>query len=262
MCGIAFVINYGRKHLDIDYVYDIFDMLNVRGTDASGMYFERVEDNRIAKRTIKVPLGSDELIKQLQGYKKEDEMSKFALNGKEYFIMFHCRQKTRGSEYNNANNMPIFSKNYLLIHNGVISNAKIPEYPYKAEVDSEEILANVETYGILEGIKKCNGSMAIILKPIKERRIYVYRNTNPMDFVYSLNSDVLIGCSNGAYALPDFQYADITNNLIRPKTSLITVPAYQLMTISFKKPEIKLLADLTVKTTIIGDVDHNEGYNG
>ena len=247
MCGIAFVINYGKKIMDIKFLERLFINLSIRRTDSSGYYCERIEDEKIAKRMIKAPMESSKLLDKIKLYEPKDKAYGSQLNGKESLIMFHCRQKTRGTEYDNKNNMPIWSKNYVLIHNGIISNDKLDGYKYSAEVDSEEILARIETYGLVKGINGCLGSMAIAIKPVKNRILYVYRNTNPLDLVYIHKHDILVGCSNGDYSqYEEFDHSKLLETLTSPIQTVVELPPKNLFCISLTRNKIKHIADLSV----------------
>ena len=74
-------------------------------------------------------------------------------------IVGHCRQKTKGTERNNANNHPIVRDLIVGVHNGMIHNDDITFNNYKdaikrnGEVDSEIIFALIE-YFSQEVIKK------------------------------------------------------------------------------------------------------------
>jgi len=149
MCGIAFFINYGKQQLNPEYVYELFEQLNLRGTDASGYYFERLENGKMVNRMVKAPVDSESLIYNCKQWENGDSLYPYKIDGTERLIMLHCRAKTRGSQFNNRNNMPIESKRYVLIHNGVVNNVKMEKYDYQAEVDSEEILARIERLGIV-----------------------------------------------------------------------------------------------------------------
>ena len=57
-------------------------------------------------------------------------------------MILHTRMKTQGSEKNNANNHPLFSKNGIaIVHNGIIYNDKeiFGKKERDAEVDSVKV---------------------------------------------------------------------------------------------------------------------------
>ena len=246
MCGIAFFVNYGEKKMNINLFYDLFSMLSIRGTDSSGYYFERMEEKKSVKRMIKAPIESKKFIKTMEQWKEGDALYKFKLNGTEKLIMFHCRQKTRGSELNNKNNMPIASKNYVLIHNGVMLNTKLKDYDYSAEVDSEEILARVEKMGVKKGIKECDGSMSIALKPIDRDTLFLYRNSNPLEIVFMEKDNILMGCSNANYVEP-FDKTRIGIKIFKTRKNYVELPSQFLFTLNLNKHSIIKIAEIPCK---------------
>jgi len=160
--------------------------------------------------------------------------------------MFHCRQKTRGTELDNKNNMPIYSKNYVLIHNGMVHNEKLKDYTYNAEVDSEEILARVETLGIQKGIKECEGSMAIAIKPFDKNFLYLYRNTNPIELVFLEDYNILIGCSSANY-VGSLNNHRIGKQLFEDKKNYLSLPSHFIFKLSLEKKSIIKMAKISRK---------------
>jgi len=169
------------------------------------------------------------------------------LMGNERLILLHTRLKTAGTELNNLNNHPIWSRNsiekkYVLIHNGQIYEGWVKEYKYLAQVDSEDILASIETYGISNGLKRIKGTMAIVFKQMKEDILYIYRNNQPIDLVYLPKEKLLIGSSDEKYidkVKEDTEKPNLTKTLIECNYRAITVPSDTLFSINLKKPNIK-----------------------
>lgn len=257
MCGIAFVINYGTTPITPEFLRDLFVDLSNRGKDASGIYFERKEKGKNIRKVFKAPLPSEKLWKRLMestiGY-ADDTFAEYRLNGDEKLIMLHCRLKTHGTQYENKNNMPIYSQNYVLIHNGIVEKSgKVKGYKYSAEVDSEEILASIEKYGIKKGISKINGSMSIALRQWKSPYLYIFRNTNPMSLCYLKNYELLIGCSDADYIpLPK---EEMSSSLFNPSLTMYDTPSDYLFRISLKKKEVKCLGEIKDALTEYIDKD-------
>ena len=245
MCGIAVVINYGGEKIDPSFLRGMFHDMANRGSDASGIYFEREEGGRTIRRLFEGPMESKDLWRLLQEPSKKDLkmygsfINKYALTGKEKFLMFHTRAKTRGDEKAAHNNMPIFSDNYFLVHNGMVSNKRLEKYQYKGEVDSEEILASVETYGVAEGLSQIAGSMAIGLKPKKENVVYLYRNSNPLDVLYFKEQGLLVACSSGSYV--KYQEKDFGAELLSATATAQKLPAFHLFKVSTIEPKLEIV---------------------
>jgi len=275
MCGIGFIINYGTKKLDLSFVRHLLEKLEIRGSEATGYYYERYTKNGIARGILKAPFNAslfwkmtqerklfeddkeykkfleevksdNEIIEQLK--KNKELYEQHRLLGNERLIMLHTRLKTAGSELNNLNNHPIWSRKggkekYVLIHNGQIHEGYVKKYKYFAQVDSEDILANIETYGISKGLRKVTGTMAIVFKKMTEDTLYIYRNSNPVDLVYMSKEKLLIGSSDERYIRKpddiDLEKPDLNKMLIENNYRGVTVPSDMLFSIDLKKPNIK-----------------------
>jgi glucosamine 6-phosphate synthetase-like amidotransferase/phosphosugar isomerase protein len=111
--------------------------------------------------------------------------------------------KTQGSEKNNANNHPLFSKNGIaIVHNGIIYNDKeiFGKKERDAEVDSESILhllsMKVKGDKIKRLFNKVEGSFAVaMLDKYFPERLVLIKKANPIDLYYDERSDILYFCS-------------------------------------------------------------------
>lgn len=224
MCGIAFVINYGADLLDLDFIERIFSNMDDRGGDASGIYFERPKAGRTIRRLVKGPIVGSDLFCDIHDESPDISKHEKAFNGKyglvgsEKLVMLHTRKRTHGTEYDNNNNMPIYSKDWIFVHNGVVNAERMKDYPYKGAVDSEEILARIQQYGgdFGKALPEIGGSMAIITKRFKDDFLYVYRNSNPLDLVYDQERKLMVGISCAEYAI-DFRTREDLNSLLKEK---------------------------------------------
>jgi len=255
MCGICFFINYHpTKKIDLKMVKDTFIGLESRGTDASGYYFEREEkDGKVLRMINKCGITATELWEQTQdrkSFEKEEtkrRFNKYKLNGKEKFIMIHTRHKTQGSETFNNNNHPIFSEKYVLIHNGVITSDRLPDYPYMGTVDSEEILAYMETYGMKKGIELSEGSMSIVFKETTANHIYLYRNSNPMDILYFPQKQLLVGISDDSYVDIPAKFSMLQTRIFKPEYISESLQLDSLYKLSLLEKKFTFLGE--IKTT-------------
>ena len=118
-------------------------------------------------------------------------------------MILHTRMKTQGSEKNNANNHPLFSKNGIaIVHNGIIYNDKeiFGKKERDAEVDSESILhllsMKVKGDKIKRLFDKVEGSFAVaMLDKYFPERLVLIKKDNPIDLYYDERSDILYFCS-------------------------------------------------------------------
>ena len=249
MCGIGFFSRYKTKKFDLDMIKKTFISLESRGTDASGLYYERIENidgkDVIAKRAVKSPFKTSELYPVFQD-------SKHALNGTEYFIMMHSRAKTVGTAYKNVNNHPVFSENYVLIHNGTITTKPLDFYDYQGEVDTEIGVSFIETFGIEKGISLLEGGISFVFKEKKAKEFFLYRHHNPMNIAYNIKDGVLCGTSE-IKQLPYSEETSFPENILNPGTTISETDKYQLYKVSLRtqKPEIEKLIKVETSSTYV-----------
>jgi len=253
MCGIAFVINYGQAPLPPDFVQRLFSNMDDRGGDASGIYFERAKKGRTIRRLAKGPITGEDLFAELHDARPDQTKhekafnSKYGLDGSERLVLLHTRKRTHGSEYDNNNNMPIYSKDWILVHNGVVSADRLTKYPYRGVVDSEEILARIQMYGgdFSKAIPEVSGSMSLIAKKFSDPELYLYRNSNPLDLVFQPETNILVGVSNAEYAM-DFSLRKDMNSFFKERgiATCQTTPNI-LYRVSLLKPGIEAVGSIS-----------------
>lgn len=189
MCGIMGYYCFGNKLPDKEKISNMFSLLESRGRDASGFAF--IENNNLIVH--KKPIKSSELVEEAEWK---------SLNLPKVMIL-HTRMKTQGSEKNNANNHPLFSKNGIaLVHNGVIYNDKeiFGRKERDAEVDSESILhlLSMKTKGdkIKRLFDKIEGSFAVaVIDKSDPERLILIKKDNPIDLYFNTSDDILYFCS-------------------------------------------------------------------
>jgi len=132
----------------------LWDALQSRGTDASGIAYESPTGTRHYKRDIPAfelsPLGTN---------------MAFGMNRAPRWVMLHTRASTHGSPELNRNNHPLMGHKLALCHNGVVYNkdAVLNQFNTVAqrEVDTEAILVALKSGGINAVAKHVRGSMSI-----------------------------------------------------------------------------------------------------
>jgi len=116
MCGIFGLITTSSSKIDKDRMFRttslLFKYSEKRGKDASGISI--ITKGGI--NTLKKPERAEKLIKS-DLYKNlwPEDVSETTIFG-------HTRLATNGSKYNDENNQPIETKNFIMIHNGIITN--------------------------------------------------------------------------------------------------------------------------------------------
>lgn len=189
MCGIMGYYAFSKTLPDKNKISAMFSLLESRGRDASGYAF--IKDKTLVVN--KAPIRSSEMI-------KTKEWEDLILPG---FFIAHTRMKTQGSEKNNKNNHPLFSKTGIaIVHNGIVYNDKeiFAKKQRDAQVDSEAILA------VLSSTKKTNkvqrlfelieGSFAVAtIDQSHPELLTLIKKDNPIDLYLDTKDDILYFCS-------------------------------------------------------------------
>ena len=189
MCGIMGYYSFGKTIPEKDKITNMFSLLESRGRDASGFAFVRDNNLIVHKDAMK----SSEFV-------KTSEWKELILPSS---MILHTRMKTQGSEKNNANNHPLFSKNGIaIVHNGIIYNDKeiFGKKERDAEVDSESILhllsMKVKGDKIKRLFDKVEGSFAVaMLDKYFPERLVLIKKDNPIDLYYDSKDDIFYFCS-------------------------------------------------------------------
>lgn len=189
MCGIMGWYSFGKITPNKDKITNMFSLLESRGRDASGFAFISQGNLTVHKDGIR----SSELVKT----KVWEELTLPSS------MILHTRMKTQGSEKNNANNHPLFSKNGIaIVHNGIIYNDKeiFGKKQRDAEVDSESILHLLSMKLKGDKIKRLfdriEGSFAVaVLDKSDPEKLILIKKDNPIDLYYDSKDDILYFCS-------------------------------------------------------------------
>ena len=189
MCGIMGYYSFGKIIPNKEKITNMFSLLESRGRDASGFAFIREGNLIVHKDGVR----SSEFVKTKAW---EDLLLPSSM-------ILHTRMKTQGSEKNNANNHPLFSKNGIaIVHNGIIYNDKeiFGKKQRDAEVDSESILHLLSMKVRRDRIKRLfdrvEGSFAVaVLDKNDPERLVLIKKDNPIDLYYDSKDDILYFCS-------------------------------------------------------------------
>ncbi len=189
MCGIMGYYSFGSRLPDKNKLTDMFSLLESRGRDASGYAF--IRDNNLVVH--KAPVKSSDLI-------KTNEWKNLKLPT---VMILHTRMKTQGSEKNNNNNHPLFSKSgTAIVHNGIIYNDKeiFGRKQRDGEVDSECILHILSMKYKGDKIKRLfdriEGSFAVAaIDKSQPEKLFLIKRDNPIDLYYNSDEDILYFCS-------------------------------------------------------------------
>ena len=197
MCGIGGYYRTGiSKNTAPEWakpaMRDLWDNLQARGSDASGIAYESPTGTRHYKRDIPAfelsPLATN---------------MAFGMNRGPQWVMLHTRASTHGSPEYNKNNHPLMGHNLALCHNGVVYNKDdvLKHYHTVAqrEVDTEAILIALKKGGINAVSKHVKGSMSISWA--KGKTMHLWTNgKSPLvigelyngDFMYASTDELLM----------------------------------------------------------------------
>lgn len=195
MCGIGAIINLpGAKKEDIiNAVTNMAISLSERGEDATGIAF--IKDN--SYEILKKPLRAEVFVETDEYKDKINEWWDSKV------IMIHARNATRGEPSNNYNNHPIESENFVVIHNGTITNESLENFlnnlrkwDERIETDTYIINKMIEIAGI-QSLPSIGGSIATIIYDKRNHKLVMFRNseTSPLKCGYSEDANMLMFAS-------------------------------------------------------------------
>lgn len=227
MCGIGGIVQLDKRkqlsRLNQIRAIALLTGLQSRGDQAWGVFLKKIKNNENLNCGVKDDTLSGELFK-LPGSVSEFfsyRESKIDLNHTSLILM-HTRQSTKGSPEENINNHPFSTDDFILAHNGSISNADelIKKFNIKTDIecDSYIILALIQHFydengnnvveAIKETTKELTGGFACWLYHKSSSDIYLFKHFNPMCYYMDANEGTFIFASSFKYII------DIYNNLI------------------------------------------------
>ena len=220
MCGIAGVIQLDkRKTMDKDMCMNAFTLfmeLQDRGKSAWGIYLEKA-----GKYNNKLYCGKKDNKMSGELFKHEGSITDYFLKkdtilhlGHTHTLLLHARQTTQGKSEKNENNHPFNTDNFILAHNGTITNDSyvIKKYNITSDIecDSYVIVALIQKFydknggdiikAIKDTTKVLTGSYACWLYHKDKGDLYLFRNgTYDIDYFMDEKNGTFIFCSDGDY---------------------------------------------------------------
>ena len=191
MCGLIGYYCFGDKRPNYESVKQMFISCQSRGDDATG--FAYISNDKLYVRKDGVPaikFVESASFKELKG-----SMPKI-LTG-------HCRAGTAGSETDNLNNHPVFSKmGSAICHNGIVSNEdhlfKKNHFVRDGKVDSEIIVRLFDDKldkGLVEAVQNLSclsGSLAVsIITKAYPDKLILAKHSNPIVFAIDKKDDIV-----------------------------------------------------------------------
>ena len=184
MCEIQLIHKFDDEKLDLQDIGEFKKLMYNGGynnSDAWGVYVP--EENNLYKEGGKLEWNS---LKYLDEYLKIST------------IFGHNRYKTKGDNKINHNNHPFETENFILVHNGVLSNdeelKKNNELEYVIDTDSYIVIALLEkiysvtkdVYKTLSQVGSClSGSFSILTYFKPEKKLFYFKN-NGTKFYFGL----------------------------------------------------------------------------
>ncbi|MFA6023519.1 MAG: class II glutamine amidotransferase [Candidatus Pacearchaeota archaeon] len=216
MCEIQFIKRLDNKFLDSEDIF-FFEVMMIKGSfwnkDAWGLF-------------------NNSILTKKEGSFKSIGLLNYELL-KNNFVVGHNRLATNGNANKNENNHPFESKNFILVHNGIISNyaeLTLNENLYfKGETDSLVILHLIEKYyqktndiskAIKKTTKKLIGSYSVFVLDKNTNTLYYFKSENAkFSFCYieTETKKILLGSTN----VTNF------NNLYCDREQIFYIPKYK-----------------------------------
>ena len=189
MCEIQFVMSHNINDTEITNFLEMLESGSYVNQDATGLF----TDNG-TKWKFRAALYN---IKEKKSLNLPDDISANCTK----FLVGHNRLATTGSEKLNKNNHPFETRNFMLVHNGIIGNHDLLKGQYKLkyeeETDSAIVPRLLELYlvkhkDIVETIKEVaevlSGSYSILLYYKPTDRLFYFKNSGTsFSFMKTIN---------------------------------------------------------------------------
>jgi len=256
MCGIVGYYSNGKPKFSKDtlnnYIKELFPTLMAKGgainnTDGSGIFFP--------------PIGIIKTNTMATSFIKTKEFAKVLSNRQiPKVCILHVRKATKGSVNCLANAQPIFSNNYVMVHNGSVDSDIEDEelitagLPKEMDVDSAKIAALFEKYeDKTEVLKHLGGKAAFVVYDKSQHEIYFYRDNKPMFLALAGNVIWFSSTSESLYSLlstkEDFLGLK-EENVIFNNVAVYELPHFKMFKISIVNGKFKgeMLSNQTLTT--------------
>jgi len=220
MCGIGALISLRKKKQKEEIITSIQNLmlaLEERGTHASGLAAIYPD----AEKIIKEPVQASEFV---EGKKFYDFMDKY-FDARVFLV--HARQATVGCPKLNQNNHPLISKNFLVIHNGVIAGS-LEELFNLFEIKGIDTSVQTDSYLINKAAELCGARAALkfeqsayMLYDRNAKELYIVRNeayqgaSHPLFAGYCKKKEMLVIATTEEAIKRAFSKTNLLFNLIK-----------------------------------------------
>lgn len=185
MCGLVGGVGELNltKHREAINTMLILDVL--RGPHSTGVAFVKSDGSSVVSKKLGNPF------ELLDSREYEKEYSKF----NNWAMLGHNRWATKG-KITKANAHPFTFDNVVGAHNGTLRSVTNLRDWKDFEVDSENIMWNIECEGILETLPKLQGAYALTVYDEGEKAVFLARNQErPLYFCYTKDAKTLFWAS-------------------------------------------------------------------
>ena len=213
MCEIQFVMSHNINNTEITNFLEMLESGSYANQDATGLF----TDNG-TKWKFRAALYN---IKEKKSLKLPEDISANCTK----FLVGHNRLATTGSEKLNKNNHPFETRNFMLVHNGIIGNHDLLKrqykLKYKEETDSAIVPRLLELYlvkykDIVQTIKEVaevlSGSYSILLYYKPTNRLFYFKNSGTsFSFMKTINKHgkiALYGSTKDENLLNCYEWTD------------------------------------------------------
>lgn len=222
MCGIVGLVSKNQNgfwQADVNLFTQMLVADSVRGVDGTGV-FGTYDSGSVAWCKV----GSHPYA--LLNSKKFEAFSQ-AMTRTMNIVVGHNRKGTSGNK-SNENSHPFIHEHIILVHNGSIINHKEMA---ETEVDSHAIAHGIANNGYIETLKNLQGAFALVWFDMKERMLYLIRNSErPLSIVE--------GASDIAFASEGYMLRWISERNNKTWKDIKIVPEGTLISISQITKEI------------------------
>lgn len=172
MCGIL-----GTYNIDASDIKPLLENLEIRGRDGTGWFHKsQVTGNTSREKSDKKPI---DMMSNLRNIRMG---SIFIANTR----AVPTTEYKSGAGFDVKNQQPFEDDRYVVVHNGIISNDKELREEYnivtESTVDTSILPQLFHQLGVVEGMRKLEGSYAIMVYDKDEEKFYVGRNFMPMHY--------------------------------------------------------------------------------
>lgn len=184
MCGIVGIAGFTCAATQDKMFKDLLHLDTIRGPDSTGILCVATNDKTQVLKNIGTPW---DVLETSAGDKLFKTAAKLWLG--------HNRWATRG-RVNRLNAHPFEFDNIIGVHNGTLTRQNLlPDYEYY-EVDSENIFASMNEYGVKETISNLDGAYTLVWYNKKEKTINFIRNAlRPLFYVLTEDNKYMMWAS-------------------------------------------------------------------